>query len=88
MRLHTCFPSSGNSGGERAGREVGSGDRCTRLRMGKGLLEEVSFMRCLEGWAECSSVEKAELVAEGVPGGSSTDEGVEGGGTAGTCGPG
>ena len=56
--------------------------------MGKGLLEEVSFMRCLEGWAECSSVEKAELVAEGVPGGSSTDEGVEGGGTAGTCGPG
>lgn len=56
--------------------------------MGKGFLEEVSFMRCLEGWAERSSVEKVELAAEGVLGGSYMDKGVEGGGTAGTCGPG
>lgn len=56
--------------------------------MGKGFLEEVSFMWCPEGWAERSSVEKVELAAEGVLGGSSSDEGVEGGGTAGTCGPG
>lgn len=60
MRWQTCFLSSGNSG-RRAGRErSGTGDRCARLRMGKGFLEEVSFMLCLEGWAECSSVEKVE----------------------------
>ena len=57
--------------------------------MGKSFLEEVSFMLCLEGWAECSSVEKVELVEEGILGRrSSTDEGVEGGSTGGNCRPG
>lgn len=46
--------------------------------MGEGFLEEVSFVLCLEGWAESSSVEKVELVGEGILGRrSGTDEGVE-----------
>lgn len=46
--------------------------------MGEGFLEEVSFVLCLEGWAESSSVEKVELVGEGTLGRrSGTDEGVE-----------
>lgn len=46
--------------------------------MGEGFLEEVSFVLCLEGWAESSSVEKVELVGEGTLGRrSGTDEGME-----------